>query len=154
MSTNPFAPGAIPTTSGGGSGGTAGGASGSKVPSTAAGAVAAQQGASGSGTSHASGGSQAETIPAWSWQGIQRSIFGSLLGTGGEEGAVASTKGFPGKGGAKPVRVLTPHAMQQTPGGKYSVVVWRKNKQVGWRLGVGYRQLSVGGGGGRLSCGG
>ena len=63
-------------------------------------------------------------------------LFGAVLGTGsggGEDG-----DGGGGSGGgcgaatqrARPVRELTPVVMQQTPDGKFSVSVWRKNKQV------------------------
>lgn len=136
-SSTPFTPleRAMPTTSGGGSGG-----GGSSAAAAAAAAAAGSNGVSGASGAqqgarpgeHADvGGAQAESAPpGWSWQGLQKSIFGVLLGAGGVEGAAEAAGKTVAKGGVKPARELTPHIMQVTAGGKYSVVVWRKNKQV------------------------
>lgn len=49
---------------------------------------------------------------------------------GGGGGGGTSDRAVAGSGGRVRFRVLTPHEMQQTPEGKFSVSVWRKNKQV------------------------
>lgn len=71
---------------------------------------------------------------SWNWQGLGRSFFGAMMKAAAGEGSPAAdgetARKVTGKGGATHARELTPYTMQQTAGGKYGVVVMRKNKQV------------------------
>ena len=51
-------------------------------------------------------------------------------------GAGAGDRGAGIIGNGSRTRELTPHEMQQTADGKFTVTVWRKNKQVRFGTGV------------------
>eukprot|EP00752_Nemacystus_decipiens_P003484 g3217.t1 len=69
---------------------------------------------------------------SWNWGNLGRSLIGAMLGPGaigGEAGGGSGDRAVGAGPGRVRFRELTPHEMVQTPEGKFSVSVWRKNKQ-------------------------
>ncbi|CAM9636250.1 unnamed protein product, partial [Ectocarpus fasciculatus] len=69
---------------------------------------------------------------SWNWGNLGRSLIGAVLGPGaigGEDGGGGGDRALEAGARRGRFRELTPHEMHQTPEGKFSVSVWRKNKQ-------------------------
>ncbi|CAM9924888.1 unnamed protein product [Ectocarpus sp. 4 AP-2014] len=69
---------------------------------------------------------------SWNWGNLGRSLIGAMLGpgaVGGGDGGGGGDRALQAGARRGRFRELTPHEMHQTPEGKFSVSVWRKNKQ-------------------------